>query len=367
MATRSKGDGSIYKLADGRWRGSIEAGYTATGRKRRTVTGKTRAAVVTRLGKLRAEMEAGVMAGDVTVGDWLDHWLDDICTERGLKPSTLYGYRSYTTEWIKPTVGRIKLKSLTADHVRKLHGAMRDAGKAPASIRQAHAILSRALKVAEREGKVRRNVAELVDVPSPGTAHHAELTLAQAKKVLKATTDPRDRARLVCALVLGLRQGEALALQWPAVDLKHGTLEVSAGLTQIRGKGPMLTDVKSDASHRIIPLPAAVVAVLDAWRIVSADPLWVFPSVTHGGPERDPRADWQRWSDALKRAGVPHVPLHGARATAASLLMDMGVPDRVTADILGHAQVATTARHYLRSSADGRMAGIEGVAGELLS
>ena len=378
MATRSKGDGSIYQMANGRWRGSIEAGWKDGKRIRRTATGKTRTDVSRKLGKIRAELEAGMVANDATLGDWIDHWRAVICPERGLKPSTLYAYDSYIKQWIKPQLGKVKLKALTADHVRKLHQAMREAGKSAASIRQAHAILSRALKVAEREGKVRRNVAALVDVPSPGASHHGELTTAQAKKVMQAAQgDRRLVARLAVALILGLRQGEALALRWSDLDLTAqempdgtmigGTLEVSEGLTIIRGEGPRLTGVKSVASRRLIPLPLEVAVLLDSWRIVATDPEWVFPSLRTGhGPETDPRADWQRWKDALERAGVPHVPLHGARATAASVLMERGVPDRVTADILGHAQVATTRKHYLRSQDTQRLAGLAGVAGELL-
>ena len=367
MATRSKGDGSIYQLPDGRWRGSVEAGWRDGKRLRRTATGKTRTAVAVKLAAIRRELDAGLVADDPTVEEWLTYWRDTICAERGLKQSTLYGYDSYLKTWLKPELGRTRLKALTPEHVRKLHKMMRDAGKSPASIRQAHAILSRALKVAEREGRVRRNVAALVDVPSPGDVHHDALTPAQAKKVLKGARDRRELARLTVALVLGVRQGEALALRWADVDLDAQTMEISEGLTQIRGEGPRLTGVKSAASRRQIPLPAAVAEVLRQWRYVATDPVWVFPSLATGtGPERDPRADWQRWTDALKRAGVPHAPLHGARATAASLLMEMGVPDRVTADILGHAQIAITQRHYLRSQDTQRLAGLESVAGELL-
>ena len=377
MATRSKGDGSIYQLPDGRYRGSIEAGWKNGKRIRRTASGRTRTAVSIKLAEIRKELEAGMVADDPTTEEWLTYWRDTICPERGLKQSTLYGYDSYLKTWLKPELGKTRLKALTPEHVRKLHKKMRDAGKSPASIRQAHAILSRALKVAEREGRVRRNVAALVDVPSAGDTHHDALTPAQARKVMLAAVDRRELARLTVALVLGLRQGEALALRWADVDLTPrelddgstigGVIEISEGLTQIRGEGPRLTGVKSTASRRQIPLPEAVAEVLRRWRYVATDPVWVFPSLTTGtGPERVPRDDWQRWTDALKRAKVPHAPLHGARSTAASLLMDMGVPDRVTADILGHAQVATTQRHYLRSQAPQRLAGLESVAGELL-
>src|SRR5699024_6502573 len=71
-----------------------------------------------------------------------------------------------------------------------------------------------------------------------------------------------------------------------------------------------------------------------------------FKGPTH--PEGSKR-DWQAWADALAAANVPHVPLHGARATSASLLQAYGITDRWIADILGHAQVRTSQQHYLRS------------------
>lgn len=366
MATRSKGDGSIYQTADGKWRGSIEAGWTPTGRKRRTVSGPTRAAVVRKMRELRKELEAGVGSDDPTVDEWLTHWLDVICPARGLKPSTLQGYRSHITNHITPNLGKRRLKALKPEHVRALHRAMLDAGLSPTTVRQVHAILSRALKVAEREGKVMRNVATLVDVPSPAVNPHPALTVAQAKKVLQANADnPRVLARLTVALILGLRQGEALGLRWEDVDLDAGLIDVHDGLTIITGEGPRLTGVKSQASNRAVPIPAPVVAILRAWQAHAVDQ-WVFPSLRYGsGLEREPRLDWDMWRDALVRAGVPHVPLHGARASAASLLMDLGVPDRVIADILGHAQVATTMRHYLRSSKEGRAAALTGAADAL--
>ncbi|QXT62258.1 hypothetical protein KDB89_10895 [Tessaracoccus palaemonis] len=44
---------------------------------------------------------------------------------------------------------------------------------------------------------------------------------------------------------------------------------------------------------------------------------------------------------------MPHVPLHGARGSAASLLGELGVPDRMIVDILGHRDIKVTQQHYL--------------------
>ena len=206
---RGKGEHGVYQRANGRWVASIEAGYTVTGRKRRTVTAATKPEILRKLRALEEEIEAGMVGDDPTLETWLEHWLTEICPRR-VKPTTIRGYRSYVDRWIVPTLGRKRVKALTPADVRRLHKTMRTAGRAEASVRQAHAILQRALKVAEREGHALRNVAALVDPPGTDVTPHETLTPAQARRVLRAARSPRELARLTCALVLGIRQGEAL-------------------------------------------------------------------------------------------------------------------------------------------------------------
>jgi len=62
-------------------------------------------------------------------------------------------------------------------------------------------------------------------------------------------------------------------------------------------------------------------------------------------PERDGRA----WRAVTWRVGIEDFTPHGGRATAGSVLMSLGVPLPVIADILGHSQVSTTADWYMHS------------------
>jgi integrase len=109
------------------------------------------------------------------------------------------------------------------------------------------------------------------------------------------------------------------------------------------------TEVKSRASKRPVPIPDRMVPIFEAWRSVCDDD-YIFPGYA-GGP-CDPKRDWTMWSESLTRAGVAHVPLHGARGSAGSLLADMGVPDWRIAEILGHSSVTTTRRHYIQGTED---------------
>jgi integrase len=48
----------------------------------------------------------------------------------------------------------------------------------------------------------------------------------------------------------------------------------------------------------------------------------------------------------LARAGLPRMPFHNLRHTAASLLLAQGLDIRVVQQVLGHSQIALTANLY---------------------
>ena len=50
-----------------------------------------------------------------------------------------------------------------------------------------------------------------------------------------------------------------------------------------------------------------------------------------------------------EQAELPALTLYDLRRTAGSLLVDAGVHLECVADLLGHASVATTRRHYVRA------------------
>jgi integrase len=82
-----------------------------------------------------------------------------------------------------------------------------------------HRTIFRALKVAMQRQRIHRNVATLVDPPAQRSSEVATaLTLEEATAVLDTARGLRNEARWTVALALGLRQSEALALQWKDID-----------------------------------------------------------------------------------------------------------------------------------------------------
>jgi len=64
------------------------------------------------------------------------------------------------------------------------------------------------------------------------------------------------------------------------------------------------------------------------------------------GRPLDARRDWQDWKALLTFAGVRDARLHDARHTAATMLLQQGVPARVAMQILGHSQISLTLGTY---------------------
>jgi integrase len=356
---RASGESSIYRDEDGRWHGFVSMGKKENGRRdRRHVSGAKRADVVAKVRAIEAKRDAGMIdaAGRApTVGEWLDHWLDNIAA-RKVRARTLESYRSTVRLHLRPGIGHHRLDRLQPEHLERLYGALSDKGLSPASILRAHRVLSRALRVASQRAKVARNVATLVDPPTvkrPETA--LPLSAQEAREVMAAAQTHRNAARWTVALAVGLRQSEALALRWSDVDLDNGTLSVRRGLHRISGQGLVYEEPKADRSRRNLALPAQLVDALKAQRAaqleerIAAGPLWEDHDLVFAQPNGRPierKSDWRAWKALLRQAGVREVRLHDGRHTAATLLLSEGVHPRVVMEVLGHAQMRTTTDTY---------------------
>lgn len=399
MARRDRGEGSAYQLKDGRWRAEVTVGWQAqpdgtTKRLRRYVYADTeKAAKAERNKMVTALSRSELPTSDPTLSDWITYWIEEVVKpKRAIK--TYESYRVLIDRWLIPELGRYKLSRLRPEHVEGLHKAMhagkpwiRSNGKvvaakplSQATVLQAHAILSRSLTVAMQRGYVGKNIATLVDRPALSRAVRKDkyLSQADARKVLAICKGRDDDARWSVVLAEGLRQGEALGLTWPLVDL-DGSMKIEQQLQRRRGGGlEIVPYVKSGKSERTIAIPGPLLTILKAHRerqrwakenvtgwigselgdLVFTDPL---------GRALDPRRDWEAWKDLLAEAGVPYVNPHGSRHTAASLMLAQGVDVKVVQMILGHSSSTITRDLYQHVSPELAQDAAAKVAGALWS
>jgi integrase len=363
-ARRGAGEGAIYQEPNGLWASSVEVGFSPDGKRlRRKVRGRTKAIVVEKLNKLRSDVEAGTPVVDNrrTTEDYLRWWLADVLPST-VKESTAEGYTWILEHYVIPHIGRVPLSKLTPQHVHRMLRRLEEDGKSPRSRQYARAVLRRALSYADRWDLVSRNAAALVEGPKVGGSKLDDtLTAAQAAAVISAAEGDRLEALAVIVLRLGLRKGEALGLRWEAIDFDQAELTIHGTLKRRPGGGLVLDTPKTRASGRTLPLPPGCVTALQAHRQHQAEELeivgvtdnpWVF--TTPIGTAIDPRNINRWWDQLCTKAEVGHHRFHATRHTAATLLLDSGVPLEVVSAILGHAGLAITADIYAKVTNDAK-------------
>jgi integrase len=327
-------------------------------RVRKTVYGLTEREVLRKVKDLTVEEAQRTLLGTraMKVGEWLDQWLEECEASNDYKPNTLVTYRGKINTYLKPHLGKHRLDKLTDDHVTDFYAALRRQGLSSSTVRLCHGILSKALRVAERRGKVARNVCRLVEPPKVGkrSPKRGPMTVEEAQRVLEAAGED---ARWWVALLTGMRQGECLALRWRDVHLDvengevHPYLVVRQSLSYVTSVGFVFDTPKSDAStDREVPLVPPLAARLRlardrAFTEGATDDSLVFPNPRKRDTPLYPNQDYRNWQTILDRAKVERRPLHTARNTAAALLELAGVSPRVVAQVLGHTHVDMTF-HY---------------------
>ncbi|CAN5409047.1 hypothetical protein BH18ACT1_BH18ACT1_12920 [soil metagenome] len=193
-------------------------------------------------------------ASRYTLGGFLDYWLTEVLPSRAgvASSNTIENYTWAVRRHIIPDLGPIKLTKLRPGDVAALLLRKRDAGMARNSMMRIRAVLAMALRHAEVEGLLARNVARLVEVPAGREPEGRSLTLEQARHLLVAIRGHRWEGPIVVMLMLGLRPGEALGLAWADVDEEAGTLTVRRALKRAPNGATVLGEPKTAKSRRTV-------------------------------------------------------------------------------------------------------------------
>lgn len=72
---------------------------------------------------------------------------------------------------------------------------------------------------------------------------------------------------------------------------------------------------------------------------------WVF-STRSGTPTNRHNLINRSWGPLLKRTGLPKIPFHNLRHTAATLLLSRNTHPKLVSELLGHADITTTLNTY---------------------
>ncbi|MEU6054162.1 site-specific integrase [Streptomyces xanthochromogenes] len=380
---RANGETAIYFGKDGRWHARVPMGYRNNGEPyRRHITRASEDLLKEEVKRLEKQRDQGTaqQPGKLwTVEKWLWHWVENIAKEV-VSENTYDGYEVAVRVHLVPGIGKHRIDRLEPEHLESLYRRMKAKGSKPATAHQAHRTARTALGEAVRRGHAAKNAAALAKPPRVEEAEEEiePYSVEEVQSLLIEVNKRRNSARWMLALALGLRQGETLGLRWTDVDLDHEYLKLRRNRLRPKyahgckesdpcgrkaGYCPMREQVrretkntKSRAGRRAVPLPGPLVRMLRAHKEVQArerkaagdqwtESEYVFTKPL-GGP-LSPNTDYHDWKKLIGDAGVRDARLHDARHTAATVLMLLGVPDRVIDQIMGW-EPGTSARMRAR-------------------
>jgi integrase len=271
------------------------------------------------------------------------------------KPSTQKHRRFMLTKHLLPRFGDMPLSSITRQEIQVYVAHLTRQGYAPRSIDHIHDVLSAVLRTAVKWGHLSDNPARGVELPKLRTVRPKwALTTGQAAALVQVLP-LLARTMAGLAILSGLRRGELFALRWKDIDEGARTLSVREAVYDGAFSTP-----KTAAGVRQIPLSATALQLIADWRHeTNADPDRLVFSTRTGMPLSPNNVLRRAIFPACERLGLPRATWLTFRRTYSSWSHDKGVPGKVVAQLMGHANVDTTLNVYtqvldgsLRAAAD---------------
>jgi integrase len=249
-------------------------------------------------------------------------------------------YRLSADEFLFVT-GRIYSDQITSDDILHYHNSLRKRGCSARTIHNRHMNLLAFLRYCGLD----------VDVLAPSVPKY-EKTVPEIyddesiRKFFASLTDDRHRALFELLLSTGLREQEAMYLEWP--DLSESTSTIT-----IHSKPQYKFKIK-DKEERSVPVSTSLLTRLEAIR--GAGTL-VFPTKS-GKPDtkllrllknlvRKARLNCGTCKPCRERNECEQWYLHRFRATYCTKLLRSGMDLRTVQQMMGHSDLASTMR-YLR-------------------
>lgn len=273
-----------------------------------------------------------------------------------LRPSTLVRNESVYKYHIEPEFGNSYINYINIDHLQKW---VNDCAKNYVKYRMIVNLMKRLIGLAIYKGYATKNPFDRIIIPKKGKAAKKDskdnyLELDELKDFLATakTVSPQVYTFFMTSAYLGLRRGEALAIQWDDIDFDNKIAHISRTVTIDEADKKKIGPTKTRDKYRKIngiPIAEKLLDVLKEYKKYEGENNNPFLFHTATG-EFYNTAIVQNWLQAIyrKNPNLKRITAHGLRHTLASLLFETNSNISVS-DVqymLGHKDSKTTLDIY---------------------
>lgn len=354
---------NIYKRKDGRWEGRYISSYDGNGKaKYKYLYARTYSEVKTKLVKAKNEnISTTESRSDKEKYElWIAEWLR--IKRNYVKESTYIRYRNTIENHIKPQLGKYPINRISSTLLEnfvseKLQNGRLDGkgGLSPKTMTDIIIIIKESFKYAQSSGVTTICNFDRISLKKTNKEMRV-LSDSEQQRLLGVLFDGFDRYKLGVFLCLytGIRIGELCALKWKNISLSERTLKIEQTMQRLQNENMnalcktkiLVTEPKSDAALRIIPLPDFVIEAIKPF--VSSPNTYLLSGECKSIIE--PRTMQNKFKRYLKEAQVVDTNFHTLRHTFATRCIESGFDVKTLSEILGHSSVKITLDRYVHSS-----------------
>ncbi len=251
--------------------------------------------------------------GNIKLNNAIDKYIDD--RSNVLSPSTINGYYE---------IQRNRFPELMQMYVIDIDEAAIQKAVNFEAKKVGHKTIKNAL------GLVRSVVSEYkpistdrIKMPQKKVEEHKYLDEEGMINLFEAIKGSFSEIPILLAVWLGMRRSEILGLCWDSIDFEKGVLKVQRTYVKDKEHGYVLREeMKTAASRRTIECPGYILSKLDAYQPdKSKREGQIF--------KMHPNTIYRSLDRICEKYGIEFVGVHGLRHTNASVMLSLGIIDKV--------------------------------------
>lgn len=269
-------------------------------------------------------------AASITLTAAIDKYIDD--RRNLLSPATIRGYRA--------------IQDNRFAEIMQLRVASIDRADLQRAINQdAKTVSAKTLR--NSMGLIQSVISQYKEINCTGLKYpqrvkkeHAYLDGQQIGKLITAIQGDPMEIPILLALWLGLRRSEIMGLTWEAVDFDAKNIRIQSVVVQGEdGAYVQKGETKNESSRRTLPCPDYILDKLLQYQPDKSSRNGLIFKF-------DPCLIYNHLKKCSNEAGIPFVGVHGLRHTNASIMLSMGIMDKVAMQRGGWATKDTMQQIY---------------------
>ncbi len=364
MTKNANGQGSFYKRKDGKFEYKVTVKIGNSQLKRKSFYGKTKKECMQ---KYKLFKERNVIHesqfNDVYIDEYINSWLNTV-KKNDLKPTSFDRLEITINSHVIPKIGHYYLNRITTLEIQsELINKMDKQGLSYSTIKKAKDAINACFNYAIGEGRISFNPCINLKLPvkkKQRIKQIAPLNNIEIEQLKQACLDKYNNGSYkykygvayILILNTGLREGEALGLQWNDINFNEKYLTVSRQVQEIKDRKllkvkPVISKyLKSNSSNRIIPLNDTAINCLEIMRKGNKSKYVILNKENNFV---SPHSFRMSFNKIIEYSNIErsNITVHTLRHTFATNLFANDINIKYISNILGHSDINITSKTYI--------------------